>query len=298
MGDTDIKEQPAKSSAGTRDAVRQERLARECLDALGASFIGSDEPMDMLHGESFAATARLHPDITGKLLMHAYGFEHLEIATYELLEIVAEEEGNASAAEASRGICAQERETARRLSGLYDEAVDTLCSELKETDLSNQLNSSLSDAREIGGRTMAVLKRGSEMSGDNELTEAFESHYCETQRHEQLLSARLESRHPGATALEGVVMQIGPLSWDEISQARPETPAKLAALTYAFTHLVIAAYELVSRIAQRAGDDETVSVLEEMLTEERVSAKRMNSLFPLALNASVHKQGAAELSAA
>ena len=36
--------------------------------------------------------------------------------------------------------------------------------------------------------------------------------------------------------------------------AQPDTPAKLAGFAYAFEHLEIGAYELLRRVAQRAGD--------------------------------------------
>jgi hypothetical protein len=41
-------------------------------------------------GVGFLLFARAQPDTTGKLLAHAYSYEHLELASYELLAQVAE----------------------------------------------------------------------------------------------------------------------------------------------------------------------------------------------------------------
>jgi ferritin-like metal-binding protein YciE len=54
-------------------------------------------------------------------------------------------------------------------------------------------------------------------------------------------------------------MRIGGLNIGAFLGAQPDTPAKLAGFAFAFEHLEIAAYELLSRVAQRAGETETVA---------------------------------------
>ena len=66
---------------------------------------------------------------------------------------------------------------------------------------------------------------------------------------------------------------------------------KLAGFAYAFEHLEIAAYELLRRVAQRAGDQSTVDVATQILGEERAAADTLNSLFDRAMDASLHEQG-------
>jgi ferritin-like metal-binding protein YciE len=74
-------------------------------------------------------------------------------------------------------------------------------------------------------------------------------------------------------------------------KAQTDTPAKLAAFAYAFEHLEVAAYELLKRIAARAGDEEAVSMANEILFDERAAAARVQSLFDDALEASLQEAG-------
>jgi len=57
--------------------------------------------------------------------------------------------------------------------------------------------------------------------------------------------------------------------------AQPDTTIKLAGFAYAFEHLEIGAHELLKRVAQRAGDQETVALAERTLADERPAAGRI-----------------------
>jgi ferritin-like metal-binding protein YciE len=48
---------------------------------------------------------------------------------------------------------------------------------------------------------------------------------------------------------------------------------------YALGQLVVAAYELLQRIAKEAGDDETAEVAEKILEEERQAADKVKETF-------------------
>ena len=63
-----------------------------------------------------------HPDTPGKLAAFAYAFEHLEVAGYEQLRIVAEKAGDQETVAAVTGILDQERTAARTLERLFPEA--------------------------------------------------------------------------------------------------------------------------------------------------------------------------------
>ena len=85
-------------------------------------------------------------------------------------------------------------------------------------------------------------------------------------------------------------MRLGALNWGAFFAAQPDTPAKLCGFAYAFEHLEIAAYELLRRVAERAGDTETAEMAERILDEERAAAEKLRSLFPQALDASLRDQ--------
>ena len=55
----------------------------------------------------------------------------------------------------------------------------------------------------------------------------------------------------------------------------------------------IASYELLRRVASRAGDEQTVQVATSILAQERAAAEKLRSLFPQALEASLREQSLA-----
>ena len=75
-------------------------------------------------------------------------------------------------------------------------------------------------------------------------------------------------------------MRLAAINWATFFAAHPDTPGKLAAFTYAFEHLEIGGYEQLQRVAERAGDDATAALAEEILAEERHAATAIKALFP------------------
>jgi ferritin-like metal-binding protein YciE len=88
-------------------------------------------------------------------------------------------------------------------------------------------------------------------------------------------------------------MRVGALNVGGFFKANPDTPAKLAGFSYAFEHLEIGAYEELKRVAQRAGDGETVRVAERIEAEERAAANAIAANWEIALQASLESVGAA-----
>jgi ferritin-like metal-binding protein YciE len=87
-------------------------------------------------------------------------------------------------------------------------------------------------------------------------------------------------------------MRIGGLNIGAFFAAQPDTPVKLAGFAFAFEHLEIAAYELLRRTAERAGDPATVTVAERILVEERTAAARIAASWDAAMDAALERVGA------
>ena len=105
------------------------------------------------------------------------------------------------------------------------------------------------------------------------------------------MEARLQSRGDAPSKLKDAVLRLGALNWGGFFQAQPDTPAKLAAFAFAFEHLEIGSYEMLRRVAARAGDEETARIAEAILAQEHAAADRIRSLFEVALDVSLHEQG-------
>src|SRR3954454_15580868 len=109
--------------AHREETERHEALVRERLDAHDASPSRIEDLLGAISGKGFVLFARLNPDTPGKLANHAFSYEHLELAAYDLLERVAIRGGDAETAEVARRIRAEEDAMARRLAESWDATV-------------------------------------------------------------------------------------------------------------------------------------------------------------------------------
>jgi len=244
-----------------------------------------------LSGVGMALFARLQPDTPGKLVAHASSYERMELAAYDLLGRLADRAGDTDTAFTARLIEKDERAMAERLAGCFDRAVDASLRDLEPADLGKHLDNFLADAHAIEEQAAKLLDTAPQLAGADELAQAFEEHLVQTRHHSQLIERRLEDRGASRSSLKDAALQLGALNLGLFMQMQSDTPVKLAAFAYAFEHLEIASYELLSRVAARAEDAETVVAADEILLEERAAAARIHGLFDLALEASLEAAG-------
>ncbi len=280
-------------SAHLTETEQQERLVRERLEAHGASPAMLKDIAGSVSGKAFVLFARSQPDTPGKLVTHGFSYEHMELAAYDLLARVAEQAGDAETAQVARTIRDQEQAMAERLAGSFDRAVDASLRELGRDDLGKQVVKYLADAHAIEEQSIQLLEKGPELAGTGELAAAYEDHLEETRQHQQLIEERLEAHGEGPSTIKDAALRLGALNWGTFFQAQPDTPAKLAAFSYAVENLEIAAYEQLARVAQRAGDAETERTAQRILAQEREAAERVHAQFANALDASLREQGVA-----
>jgi ferritin-like metal-binding protein YciE len=267
-----------------------ERLVRDALQEHDADRSPIKDAVGAVTGAGFGAFAAVQPDTPGKLLAHAISYEHMEEAAYELISELARRSNDDGVLATARRIEAQEQEMAQRLEGLYDQALEASLAATDPIDLDGQLTKYLADAHAIEKQAETLLAKGTELAGDQALAQAYESHLTETRGHLRRVEERLEARGGSPSKLKDLAMRAGALNWGTFFAAQPDTPAKLVAFAYAFEHLEIASYELLRRVATRAGDEATVSVATSNLAEERAAADKLRSLFPQALEASLREQ--------
>jgi ferritin-like metal-binding protein YciE len=243
-----------------------------------------------LTGKGFVAFAASQPDTPGKLVTHAYSYEHMEQAAYELLSLIAERVGDTETLEVARRIESEEREMGQRLERCFDRAAEASLRTLGADGKGEQLDKYLADAHALEQQASALLSKGPKLAGNDELAGVYSEHLEETEEHRRLIERRLEARGASPSKLKDAVLRLGALNWGAFFAAQPDTPAKLCGFAYAFEHLEIAGYELLRRVAERAGDPETAQVAERILAEERSAAAKLQSLFAQALDGSLHEQ--------
>jgi ferritin-like metal-binding protein YciE len=153
--------------------------------------------------------------------------------------------------------------------------------------LDEQLNAYLSDAHAIEEQALPQMRAAPGMAGDPQLAAAFREHLAETERHEQLTRERLEARGSSPSRLKEAVFKAGGFAFILFAKSQPDTPGKLMSHALSYEHLELAGYELLKRVAERAGDDQTVSIARTIGEEERLMSDRLESLLDSAVEASL-----------
>jgi ferritin-like metal-binding protein YciE len=278
-------------SAHLTETEGHERSVTALLEHHGASPSRLKDAVGTLTGAGFGAFAAAQPDTPGKLVCHAFSYEHMEEAAYHLLGSLAEQLGDAETVAAVAEIEGQERGMAERLAGHFDTAVEATLRERDPDDLRDQLVSYLTDAHAIEAQSLQLLAKAPGLAGLPALATTYEQHRAETVEHQRLLEAELDKRDARPSRLKDAALRLGALNWGMFFHAQPDTPAKLCAFSYAFEHLEIGAYELLSRLARRTGDTDVEGMAGHILGEERAAAAKLWGLLDGALTASLEEQG-------
>jgi ferritin-like metal-binding protein YciE len=267
-----------------RETERHERLVRERLEAHGTDPSRIKDLAGKAGGWGMLLFARSQPDTPGKLTAHAFSYEHMEQATYELLGRAAALAGDEATAAVAAEIADEERRMGERLAGLFDVAVEASLRSVAKDDLDDHLNSYLRDAHAIEQQALRLLQLGPKLVRDEELAALFRDHLDETRGHSRRVSERLEARNAGPSKLKDLALGLGGVNIGAFFAAQPDTTAKLSGFAFAFEHLEIAAYELLRRVASRDSDDKTVATAEAILVEERGTAEKIAATWDRAMH--------------
>src|SRR5918911_3190507 len=157
--------------------------------------------------------------------------------------------------------------------------------------IDEQLKAYLSDAHSIEEQALRQMQIAPRMAGDSALGAAFREHLTETWEHEGLVRGRLEAHGASPSRLKDALMSAGGVGFALFAMSQPDTPGKLTAHAYSYEHLELASYELLMRVAQRAGDEETATVARDIREQERAMADRLAASFDRAVRASLSGKG-------
>jgi ferritin-like metal-binding protein YciE len=267
------------------ETSEHERLVREQLERRGAKPSAVKDLAGRVGGWGMILFARVNPDSPGKLAMHAYSYEHMELAAYELLRRIAERAGDEPVRAMAEHIGAQERAMADRIADHWDQAVTASLATKGSEAVGKDLVKYLRDAHALEAQAIQLLESGPQIAELDPLAEAFREHLEETREHQRLIDERLAAHDSRPARFQAGALRAGALNLGTFFKAQPDTPAKLAGFAYAFEALEVGAYELLSRVARRAGDAETAAVAERILAEERAAGERIAATWDAAAEA-------------
>jgi ferritin-like metal-binding protein YciE len=257
------------------ETEEHERLVREQLERRGAKPSAVKDIAGRVGGWGMILFAKVNPDSPGKLAMHAYSYEHMELAAYELLRRIAERAGDEPVRAMAEQIAGQERAMADRIAENWDQAVAASLADKGAEDIGKDLVKYLRDAHALEAQAVQLLESGPKIAELDALATAFREHLEQTREHQRLIDERLAAHDSGPSRFQAGALRAGALNLGTFFKAQPDTPAKLAGFAYAFEALEVGAYELLTRVARRAGDEETAAVAQRILAEEQTAAERV-----------------------
>jgi ferritin-like metal-binding protein YciE len=148
----------------------------------------------------------------------------------------------------------------------------------------------LTDVHSIEEQALAQMRSAPDLAGDPQLAEAFRAHLTETERHERLVRDRLAALGASPSKLKDAAGYGSGKAFVLFARSQPDTTGKLTAHALSYEHMEWAAYELLIRVARRAGDDGTVAMAEGIRDEEAAMAERLEQSFDRAVEASLREQ--------
>src|SRR3954468_4771933 len=158
-----------------------------------------------------------------------------------------------------------------------------------------QITKYLTDVHSIEVQALEQMRIAPKIAGDPDLARMFEEHLEETKEHERLVREELEHRGASPSTVKDVAGRVGGWGMVLFAKLNPDTPGKLAMHAYSYEHMELAAYELLRRIAERAGDERVRAMAEQIGGQERAMADRIAAMWDRAVEASLREKGAEDI---
>ena len=140
------------------------------------------------------------------------------------------------------------------------------------TQLEEQLIKHIDEAYAMEQNVLRMLDGMISTTDDPEILDALEHHKMETTRHSDRMKARLEAHDAQPSGVKQVGGILQALAKMPLDMVRGEKAGRNARDGYTTEHMEIASYELLRRIAEKAGDEETARVATEIIGEEKKMA--------------------------
>jgi ferritin-like metal-binding protein YciE len=154
-----------------------------------------------------------------------------------------------------------------------------------------QLVKHIDEAHAMEQNVLRMLDSMIQTTDDPLVLDRLEHHRAETQAHADRMRSRLEAHGATPSLVKqagGVVQALAKLPLDAV---RGEKAGRNARDAFATEHMEIASYELLRRIAERAGDEETAVAAREIIGEEEAMAAFVADHWDLFADASLREAG-------
>jgi len=158
-------------------------------------------------------------------------------------------------------------------------------------ELQAQLVKHIDEAYAMEQNVLRMLDGMIQTTDDPEIKRELQQHKLETQQHADRMEKRLRAHDASPSMVKEAGGIVGALMKGVLDMARPEKAGRNARDGYATEHMEIASYELLVRIAERAGDEETAAAAREIIGEEQAMAKKIEANWDRFAELSLREQG-------
>jgi ferritin-like metal-binding protein YciE len=162
---------------------------------------------------------------------------------------------------------------------------------MADDKLNEKLADYVEDAHAMEQNDLKMLDSMISTTDDPEVREMIENHKRETEEHERRLRERLEALGRGTSARKQAQAVGAALLKGVGDKARGDKAGKNARDGYMAEHLEIAAYQLLERLAEKAGDTQTAEVARQNRSDEEEMARRIDQSWDRTLELTLEENG-------
>ena len=148
---------------------------------------------------------------------------------------------------------------------------------MADDNLKQKLIDYVEDAHAMEQSVSTMLDSMISTTDDPEIRSMLEHHKQETEEHERRLRERLEALGAGTSARKQAQTIATALMKGVGDMARTDKPGKNARDGFVTEHMEIAAYQLLERLAKKAGDQQTAEVARQNRADEQAMARKIDS---------------------
>ena len=159
--------------------------------------------------------------------------------------------------------------------------------------VNDELIKHIDEAHAMEQNVLRMLDGMIQTTDDPQVIDKLEHHKTQTQTHAERMRQRLESHGAAPSMVKqagGILQALAKMPLDMI---RGESAGRNARDAFATEHLEIASYELLRRVAEKAGDEETAQAAREIIAEEQEMADFVAQNWDLFATASLREAGVA-----
>jgi ferritin-like metal-binding protein YciE len=151
----------------------------------------------------------------------------------------------------------------------------------------------IQDAHAMEQSVLQMLDPLISTTNDAQMKADLQLHRQQTEKQVERLRQRLEELDEGTSALKDAGARMSAVPKGLFDRVRGDQPGRNARDAYVTEHLEIAAYQLLERVAERAGDPRTAEIARQNRAEEEEMARRIDAMWDRVVELTLQEEGIA-----